>query len=238
MTTAGWADSLYPSAPIIYWARSRRFQLLETGILNQHTVNETRFRVRRQDSAQAGGTSTPVLNVMDAFTSGGSSVGNSFDNQTRYEVQNFTSWVHSQHTVRFGGLARIVALDNQAMQNYSGTFTFTSLNAYRLTLRGIQQGLSAVDIRAMGGGASQFTLSAGNPLASLNQSDYGFFIQDDWRLHQNFLLSGGLRYETQTHSSDRSDFAPRIGFAWGVGQKKNAAPKNVIRAASGFSTTG
>ncbi|MCU1329803.1 MAG: Cna domain protein [Bryobacterales bacterium] len=209
------------------------WQLLETGVLNQHTVNETRFRVRRQATDQNGRNSAPVINVLDAFTSGGSAVGQSFDRQTRYEIQNFTSWVHGTHTLRFGGLARIVALDNQAKLNYSGTFTFTSLDAWRLTQLGIQQHLSPAAIRLSGGGPSQFSLSAGDPLANVTQSDYGVFIQDDWRVRQNVTLSVGARYETQTNSGDRSDIAPRVAIAWAVGRGKSA-PKNVIRAGAGI----
>lgn len=209
------------------------FQFLETGVLNLHTVNETRIRVRRQNSEQAGANTAPVISVRDSFTSGGASVGSSFDRQTRYEVQNFTSWVHGAHTVRFGGVVRAVNLDNQAQQNYSGTFTFTSLNAYRLTVLGLQRNLSDAAIRATGGGASQFTLSSGNPLLGITQADFGFFAQDDWRIRKNLTLSLGGRYEAQTHSGDHSDVAPRIGIAWAIG-RKGGTPLNVIRVGSGI----
>jgi outer membrane receptor protein involved in Fe transport len=99
------------------------------------------------------------------------------------------------------------------MQNYAGAFTFTSLASYRQTLIGIRQGLTTTEIRASGGGASQFSLTAGNPLASLNQFDYGLFVQDDWRVRPNLTLSGGLRYEAQTNASDWADIQPRFGFA-------------------------
>jgi len=171
---------------------------VETGVLNPHTVMETRFRYRTQNSDQNGGVAAPVISVPDAFTSGGSSVGDSFDHQKRYELQNSTSYIHGTHTLRWGAILRAVNLNNQAMQNYAGTFTFTSLVSYRATLLGIQNGLTASEIRTAGGGASQFTLAAGNPLATVNQADYGFFLQDDWRISRNLLLSGGLRYERQT----------------------------------------
>jgi hypothetical protein len=62
-----------------------------------------------------------------------------------------------------------VYLKDQDTQNYTGTFTFSSLDNYRLTLLGEQFGLTPQQVRATGGGASQFSLAAGNPLASLNQ---------------------------------------------------------------------
>jgi hypothetical protein len=209
-------------------------QFVETAVLNSRTVNETRFRFRQQDTDQGNGKNAPVLSVLDAFTSGGSSIGNSFDHQKRYELQNFTSRAAGAHTFRWGGIARGVNLNNQAMQNYAGTFTFTSLASYRTTLLGLQSGLSPAQIRAAGGGASQFTLAAGNPLATVNQIDYGFYFQDDWKAMPNLTISAGLRYEGQTHAGDRSDFGPRLGIAWAPGGKKGAASKNIIRGGLGI----
>ena len=211
----------------------KTFRLAETGVLNVHTVNETRLRLRIVNANQSGGVAAPTTTVLDAFSAGGSTVGNSFDHQNRYELQNFTTYISGTHTVRFGGLMRAVSLENQAMQNYRGTFTFASLSIYRATKLGIQSGLTSAQIRAAGGGASQFSIAAGNPLASLSQVDYGVFVQDDWRVRPNLTLSGGLRVEAQTHASERSDIAPRLGFAWAVGRNKTLA-KNVIRGGFGI----
>ncbi len=192
------------------------FQATETGVWNLHTVNETRFRFRRQNSDQNGGTASPTISVLDSFTAGGSPVGTSFDHQKRYELQNFTSWSHGTQLIRWGGLMRGVELENQAMQNYAGTYTFTSLNNYRLGI------------------PSQFSLTAGNPLASLHQFDFGFFVQDDWRIKQNLTLSGGLRYEVQTHAGDLSAWGPRLGFAWAPKGKDGKVSRNVIRGGFGL----
>src|ERR1019366_4247753 len=73
-----------------------------------------------------------------------------------------------------------------------------------------------------------------NPLASLNQFDYGFFAQDDWRIRPGVTISGGLRYEAQTNAHDRSDVGPRLGVAWAPGAKKGTDSKNVIRGGFGI----
>jgi hypothetical protein len=57
---------------------------IETAVLNQHTVNETRSRFYKYDTDQSGGTNGSVISVLDAFSSSGSSVGDSFDYQNRY----------------------------------------------------------------------------------------------------------------------------------------------------------
>lgn len=210
------------------------WQVTETGVLNARTVNETRFRYRRQGSNQNGTNSAPTINVLDAFVSGGSPQLLAYTNQDRFELQNFTTLVSGRHNFRWGGLLRGISLDDRATQNYAGTFTFTSLNSYRLTVLGVQRGLTPDQIRASGGGASQFSISGGDPVAAIRQTDFGFFLQDDWKLRPNFTLSGGLRYEAQTHTGDRRDFGPRIGFAWGLGSVKAKAAKNVIRGGFGM----
>jgi hypothetical protein len=101
----------------------------------------------------------------------------SFNNQDRYELQNFTSHIRGAHTIRAGGLMRGVSLTDQSTQNYPGTFTFSSLESYRLTLLGIGNGSTPAQIRAAGGGPSQFSISGGNPLAALKQFDFGFFAR-------------------------------------------------------------
>ena len=68
-----------------------------------------------------------------------------------------------------------------------------------------------------GGGATQFSIAAGNPFLAASQVDVGAFVGDDWRVRPNVTLSLGLRYETQTNIHDWRDFAPRFGFAWAPG---------------------
>lgn len=96
------------------------------------------------------------------------------------------------------------------------------------------EGLPAAEIRALGGGASQFNMSAGNPETSVHQIDTAVFVGDDWRLRSNFTLNLGLRYETQTNISDHADFAPRVAFAWAPGASNNKTSKTVIRGGFGI----
>jgi hypothetical protein len=208
-------------------------QVAETGVYGVHMVNEVRGRYSRQRNRQEGNANLPTTVVLDAFTGGGSPLSLSFTNQDRLELLNTTTLTHGLHLVRWGVRMRGVFLRDQDTQNYTGTFTFSSLDSYRLTLMGQQSGWSPQQIRAAGGGASQFSVAAGNPLASLKQFDAGVFALDDWRLRPNFTLSFGLRYEAQTRISDHRDFAPRLSLAWGLAPKGKAA-KTVLRAGAGL----
>jgi hypothetical protein len=62
------------------------------------------------------------------------------------------------------------------------------------------------------------------------------FFQDDWKAMPNLTLSLGARYEIQNNISDKGDWAPRIGLAWGIGpgQGRLRQPKTVLRAGYGW----
>ncbi len=95
------------------------------------------------------------------------------------------------------------------------------------------EGLTPAEVAAQGGGANRFSITAGNPLATVSQVDVGIYALDDWRLAPNFTLSYGLRYENQTNISDNKDFSPRLSFAWGVDGGAKRAAKTVLRAGFG-----
>jgi hypothetical protein len=86
----------------------------------------------------------------------------------------------------------------------------------------------------LGGGASQFSLSAGAPTTSVSQFDAGLFVNDDWRARPNLTFSYGLRYETQSNIGDHKDFSPRMSFAWGIDGKGTQAAKTVLRGGFGI----
>ena len=81
-------------------------------------------------------------------------------------------------------------------------------------------------------GATQFSLTSGQPLSTLNWMDLGLYFEDQWRVHSNMSLNLGLRYETQNSIHDHADFAPRVGFAWALGHGSNT--KTVLRTGFGI----
>lgn len=62
-----------------------------------------------------------------------------------------------------------------------------------------------------------YTQSYGNAAYTVNDTLLGVFAQDDAHLTPNLTLNLGLRYEVQTFTDAREDFAPRLGFAYNVG---------------------
>jgi len=230
-----------------------QLQMTETAVINEKTINETRLQVIHSINRQTAKNAIAALNVSDSFSGGGSQVGNASNTQDRAELQNFTSWQAGKHFLKVGGRFRYVRIRSVAPSNFGGAYTFAggvgpaldandqlilgaatvdvgSLERYRRTLAFQRMGLSAAQIRALGGGATQFSIAGGNPEADVDQSDVSFYVQDEWKLRQHLTVSPGLRYENQNNIDSNFNLAPRFGFAWSpmFGSKKTqAAPAAV-----------
>jgi hypothetical protein len=214
---------------------NQNVQATATWVVNTKTINETRFQYQRQRSDTVG--ENPVLNisVASAFTSGSSSPLN-YVNNDNYELQNYTSVTHGTQFFKFGARLREYLQSNFSQNDYRGQFTFDSINAYTSLLQGMAAGLPLQQILLNGGGPSQYLVAAGQPLIRGNQFDAGLFVQDDWRVRPSLTVSLGARYEIQNNISDKGDWEPRIGVAWGIGagQGRLQTPKTVLRAGYGW----
>lgn len=235
-------------------------QITETAVLSKKVVNETRFQFVKNRERQQGDNSLPAIVVSEAFTGGGSQIGQSFKNENKWEFQNYTTLTLGDHNIKAGIRLRGVRIVDSSAHNFGGTFTFAgglapqldatnqvvrdasgqplivpiaSIERYRRTLLFGRQNLSPSEIRALGGGPTEFSIARGNLLARVSQYDLGAFVQDDWSLRPNFTLSMGLRYERQNNIRSNLDFAPRIAFAWSLdgGQQD---PKTVVRGGFGL----
>lgn len=236
----------------------QNIQLTETAVLNASMINETKFQYTRQRNESLGDITRPTIDVSSSFTAGGSQVGEVTNTDQRWELQNFLAWAKGTHAFKFGGRVRGVNITDINPNNFGGRFTFTgglvptldanndpitsqpvfvdSLERYRRTLLLSQdpRHLTPLEIRARGGGASQFNIASGNPEASVSQVDFGIYAQDDWRVRPNLTFSYGLRYERQTNIHSTLNFAPRLAVAWSPGAANSAKPpKMVIRAGGG-----
>ena len=257
---SGVGDFSLPSRAFDRSSSDHTLQLTETAIIRGKVINEVRFQFRREEERSDGDVTVPSLNVLDAFNSGGSQ-NRSLENENAWELANTTSWALGRHAFRAGvrlrggdvedsswnnfggsvtfsgGVAPVLDANNQVVRDAQGRVvmeTITSLERYRRTLLFGSLGLDPAEVRVRGGGATQLRINGGNPLAEVDQSDLGVFVQDDWRMKPNFTLSLGLRYENQTNISSPLNIAPRLGFAWAPGQKEGQTPKTVLRGGAGL----
>lgn len=251
-----------PSRAFDQLLTQQTWQLTETAVLNQRVVNEVRFQYIRQRRTQEGDNVEPTVSVLGAFTGGGSQVGLAFNEDDRWEVQNVTTWAAGNHSLKAGARLRGVRQADVSPQNFGGHFIFaggsgpaldeqdrpilvdgrplltplTSLERYRRTLAFRRRGFTPELIRSLGGGATQFLINTGSPTANVAQVDLGTFIQDDWRLRPDFMVSVGLRYETQSNINSRLNFAPRVAFVWSPrgGGNQAGGPTTIVRGGFGI----
>ncbi len=214
---------------------NQQVQLTETWVVNPKTINETRYQYARNRSNSLGIDPELNINVNSAFVEG-SNYEQQYTNSDSHEMQNYTSITHGNQFIKFGGRIRGNLYKNFSENNFPGQFDFVSLASYAIMEQGIAEHLPLSTIIAAGGGPSQYTVAAGNPLQGVNQVDAGLFVQDDWRVKPSITLSLGLRYEVQNNINDHGDFAPRLGLAWGIGpqQGRLRTPKMVLRAGAGY----
>ncbi len=225
------------------------------------TVNETRLQYSRQNTETIPNSQDPSIFVLGSFYGGGAQTGHAFNFHRHHEFQNYTTVIRGGHAVKFGMRTRLISNDSISPQNYNGTFTFgggqgpaldsnnqpildasgqfvlipiDSIERYRRTLLFERFGYGAAQIRALGGGATQFSMNAGNPEIAGRQVDVGLFLGDDWKVRPSLTVSAGVRYEAQTNIQDLWDWAPRVGLAWAPGGTAKKQPKTVIRAGFGI----
>ncbi len=190
-------------------------QVSDTQVIGSRIINETRFQYNRDNEVQNPLDTNPAVTVPGTFLGGGNGEGTLNDVQNSYEVQNYTSLIHGNHTMKFGARFRATHDSDFSTSQFNGTFFFPGFTEYQ------------------NNEPSQLTITTGSPNASVNYYDFEPYFQDDWRVRPNITISTGLRFETQNAIHDHGDWAPRLGFAWGVGGR-NSAPKVVIRGGSGI----
>ncbi|MDX1980767.1 MAG: TonB-dependent receptor [Bryobacteraceae bacterium] len=110
---------------------------------------------------------------------------------THHIVDNLT-WIRGNHTIKTGFEMRYSLNKDDFAATAGGTFTFND--------------------RATGSGVA--TLLLGHVTnAGLNDPDlleartdyYGFYLQDDWKVHRNLTLNLGMRWEVDTPRWERLD---------------------------------
>jgi hypothetical protein len=205
------------------------FQLSDTQVLSPHAINETRFEYERTSTGLNSLSALPEQNVLGFFTDGGNPIGVSSVVDNHYELQNYTSLNTGNNFLRFGGRLRATAESSLSTQGFNGTYTFAA------TVDPVTKAIIATAKDNFKNGIpSQLTFVKGIPLVSDSFVDAGVYVEDDWKFRPNATLSCGLRFETQNGIHDHGDWAPRVGLAWGLGGRKNNAPKTIIRTGFGI----
>lgn len=207
-----------------------------TSTLSAAWFNEFRFQFSRDREPGLANSNDPEVSV--AANAGGINDGtfsfgrNNFSPRettiTRYQFVNNQTYIAGNHTVKYGVDFLFDRIFNFFPGLFGGSYTFTSYaNLASRTPSRYRQSFA-------GAGTTGGTT---NP----NSSEYGFFLQDDWRVTPKLTFNLGVRYDYQRiakppitnpnpallaagfdtgfRPNDRNNLAPRFGFAYAFDEK-------------------
>lgn len=200
-----------PSVARRYSRRAWTAQVNHTALINSRLVNEARFAYLHGDPV----TLWEAQNLSTTYTRGGAvpfTIGQSRASDLwSHQVQfsDTVSWSLGMHYLRFGG--SIIhhtsgGTGSEPGTAILGTFTFrntTTAPFGQLTLDDVQNYTQPIDF--------------GIDSYELPQWLNTVFVQDSIHLRSDFTLDVGLRYDRQTLTDAKNNFAPRIGFGWHPG---------------------
>lgn len=195
-------------------------------VFNARLVNQTRFQFSRLTPAlvASGGASPVVLISLNdplpasnpaqrtgTLVAGSSTAGGSDRNETRWQIQDTLSYLSGAHVLRIGADVQRIRSTFIDLSDVSGTFNFESAGDFLAGIPGrFRQNFQT---------------------ESTQRNTYmSFFVQDEWRLRANLMLSFGLRYENESILRDRNNFAPRLALAY----DPRGNGKTVIRLGAGI----
>lgn len=205
-------------------------QLTDTQVIGAKVISEAHFQYMRTRLQQSPASSEATVVVQGVFNGGGSPAQSQVDNQDHYEVQELLTVERGSHFLRMGGRYRGLRDANNTRSGYNGQFTFPDLVTYQLAM----SGETPAQIFASTREKIQYNLTAGQSSAVVFTSDEGLFIEDQWKARTNLTLDYGFRFESQSGIPDHMNPAPRVGFAWAVGQKAKRNAYFVLRGGAGI----
>jgi len=212
-------------------------QLISTignGLLNEFRFQYATRAQARVDNPLSG--TGPAINIPNVANFGGSVASTSDSGfgftQNVMQFNNNTTYLLGDHSLKAGIDLQFVADTRRAAP--AALYTFATTEAYLAARSG-----------ANPFGYQTFTQYFGLPDLKYNTGQYGFYVQDDWRVTPTFKLLYGVRYDiygvpdsdpnapvasSRSFPTDKNNFAPRLGAVWSLGEDR----RSVIRANTGI----
>lgn len=163
--------------------------------------------------------------------------------EKRWQFKDDMTFIKGKHALKVGFEYSYIPFADDSTSNYRGSFTFATDQVFNPKDPATIAALTKPTL---------FTAAIPGQYTSVPVSQYGAYVQDDWRVHPDVTLSLGLRWDREVGSynerldlkkfataipfigepskrGQRKNFAPRFGLAWNVMGSGN----NVIRAGFG-----
>jgi hypothetical protein len=183
-----------------------------------------------------------------------------FPDERRNQVADTVAWSHGTHLIKFGfDVNHVHDLEVNLFEGF-GAYAYATRADYITDFvaqeRAAENNTPIAPLCSANLGTppvatpvacySSYAQGFGTPGFEFTTNDLAFFVQDDWRIRPRLTFNLGLRYETEIMPStqipntalpnttlfpaDRSDFGPRVGFAWDL----KGTGKTVVRAGYGI----
>jgi len=220
-----------PSVARTFKRRTYSEELGETAVLGPTLLNNLRVQFQiaspiTQFAPAIYGTQYSVpISAGGTFTSGTSQSALLINRQ--YEAADVLSTVHGHHQIRFGADA-IAAHNGGNSKEFGGP-----INLGQFVYKACTLTLAACESQSYLGNIANvqnYTQSYGNASYTVTDTLWSLFAQDDYQVRPDLTLNFGVRYEQQTFTDSRHDFAPRVGFSYNVAGDK----RTVIRGGFGI----
>jgi Carboxypeptidase regulatory-like domain/TonB-dependent Receptor Plug Domain/TonB dependent receptor len=213
-----------------------------TAIVSPNQVNEARFgwfKDRQADSIDPK-LLDPTYGAISLSVNGqaigsGNYLPRIQPSESRFEYADNFSWTIGRHNFKFGVDYFHTEDFTKQLVNGNGSYSFSNANAFALDYSGNTTGRKDY---------TSFQQAFGTPAVDANINEIAFYAQDQYRITPKLTLYYGLRYErtflptpplvnpdypqTGRIPDYGLDFAPRVGFAWNLGDK------TVIRSGYGI----
>jgi len=170
-------------------------RLGDSGVFGKKFFNEARLQARwTMTDARSVSLGRTIL-VPGAFNDG-SAQRSGGRRQLDIELADNVDYALEKHGLRFGAQLETGGYRSNERTNPFGTFQFADIDAFEAGL------------------PTQFTQRIGDPTVKYRQYQFGWYVQDDFRVRKNLTLSYGVRHEFQNHVPGKFNLAPRFGWVW------------------------
>ena len=170
-------------------------RLGDSGVFGKKFFNEARLQARWIET-ESRSVSLGQTILVPGSLNDGSAQRSGGRRSLDFELADNVDYALEKHGLRFGAQLEAGGYRSNDRTNAFGTFQFADLAAYEAGL------------------PTQYTQRIGDPTVKYRQYQFGWYVQDDFRVRKNLTLSYGARHEVQSHVPGKFNVAPRFGFVW------------------------
>ncbi len=142
-----------------------------------------------------GNASANPLTRAGTLLAGSSNQSGTDRREKRWQFQETLTLVQGRSTLRAGADVQVIHSGFVDLGDVTGTYRFAS----------------PADFLAGKPARYQHRFKTAS---ELRNTYAGLFLQEDWRVRSNLILSAGVRWDRETILHDRNNFSPRLSLAW------------------------